>query len=208
MASIVPMSRAGRSMLLLATLATGACALPHDHDQLPPWRPQEVGAPDDPQPMGRQVVVEAMAIPAAWLTRDGDGGVPNVDAEGGAGYGLRCALGSKAQSVGLLYQGFVSDGDVVDAQLLGFDLDVRAALEETGDAFFLRAGAGIGAAWLEDPVDGSHDTEATAQLRLGFDFEPTSHFLIGASFGGLVIGHAGDLKAYGTFLAFEASWIF
>lgn len=205
---MAPMSRAGRPMLLLATLATAACALPRDHGQLPPWRPQEVGQQDAPQPMGRQCVVEAMAIPAAWLTRDGDGGVRDVDAEGGAGYGVRCALGSKAQSAGLLYQGFDSDGSVVDAQLLGFDLDVRAALEEGGEAFFLRAAAGIGAAWLEDPVDGSRDAEATVQLRLGFDFEPTSRFLIGASFGGLLIGHAGDMTAYGTFLAFEASLIF
>ena len=202
------MSCAGRPMLLLATLATAACALPPTHGPVPPWRPQEVGPPGGPQPMGRQCVVEAMAIPAAWLTRDGDGGVRDVDAEGGAGYGLRCALGSKTQSGGLLYQGFVSDGDVVDAQLLGFDFDVRTQLEEGGDAFFLRAAAGIGAAWLEDPVDGSRDAEATAQLRFGFDFEPTSNFLIGASFGGLVIGHAGDLTAYGTFLAFEASFIF
>ena len=202
-----PMSRAHWPLLLLATLAT-ACALPKHHGQLPPWRPQEVGQATGPQTMGRQYVVEAMAIPAAWLTRDGDGGVRDVDAEGGAGYGLRCALGSKLQSAGLLYQGFVSDGSVVDAQLLGFDLDVRTSLEESGDAFFLRAAAGIGAAWLEDPIDGSRDAEATAQLRLGFDFEPTPRFLIGASFGGLLIGHAGDLEAYGTFLAFEASLIF
>jgi len=206
---MAPMSRACRSTLLLATLATAACALPRDSGHLPSWRPQEVGQPAPAEPWGRQFVVQAMAIPAAWLTRDGDGGVRDVDAEDGAGYGLRCAVGTKAKSVGLLYQGFHSDGDVVDAQLVGFDLDVRAQLEEEGgDAFFVRAGGGIGAAWIDDPVDGSRDVEATVQLRLGFDFEPTPCFLLGASFGGLMIGHAGDMTAYGTFMAFEASFIF
>ncbi|HEX6811360.1 MAG TPA: hypothetical protein VF384_07045 [Planctomycetota bacterium] len=160
------------------------------------------------QPMGQQFVFEAMAMPAAWLTRDGDSGVRDVEADDGYGYGVRCAIGSKTQSAGLLYQGFETDGNVIDSQLLGFDFDVRTTIEDGGDAFFLRAGAGVGAAWVEDPIDGSRDTEATVQLRFGFDYEPIPTFLIGASIGGLMIGHAGDLVAYGTFLAFEATLVF
>lgn len=154
-----------------------------------------------------------MVLPAVWLERDEDQATgPGADPDEltGVGFGLRGAFGNDDQSIGLLYQGFAVDNtrDELDVNAFYFDFDVRSPVDFDTDWIFLRAGAGIGTVWL----DGSYAREATlegaAQLRFGFDCQPNPRFALGASFGGFVFGHLGDIEAYGTFLQLEATLTF
>lgn len=197
---------AGRSLLLAALAA--ACGVPQDPPPAAPPRPldqepHEYGV----APWGERLLIEPMVMPAVWLTRDVDDGTGNDDLQDGSGYGLRVAVGRRDQSIGLLYQGFHTDGDGFDAQTVGIDFDVRAPLDD-GTPVFLRAGACIGVAGLEARGDDSLGNETAAQLRLGFDFLATEHLMFGASIGGIVFGHFGETEAYGTFLTFGATLVF
>lgn len=200
---------AARSASLLASLAAAACAAP----QSPPRTPRSLPPTYDRHEVGRgawgdRVLVEAMAIPGAWLTRDLDGTRENGDAEDAAGQGLRLSIGNRDQSIGVLWQGLHTDDDTFDVHTLGLDVDVRMPLEDGTEWFFVRAGAGIGAAWLDALADDTLGSTAAAQLRLGLDFQPTPHFMLGASFGGIVFGHPGETDAFGTFVTLGAALVF
>lgn len=201
---------------VLVALAAAACAVPQDPPRSAPRREpryepmvRPVDAPAGT--WGDRVLVEAAAIPAAWLTRDLDGVSSNPDAEDAAGYAVRVAVGNSDQSVGLLAQGFHGDDDEVDGGLdvgtLGLDTDVRTPLDREGPGwFFLRAGGGIGGAFVDN--DDDPGTQLEAQLRLGLDFQPVPSFLLSASFGGIVIGHPGETEAYGTFVMLGGGLVF
>jgi hypothetical protein len=162
----------------------------------------------EPGAWGERVMLEANAIPAAWLTRDLDGTAVEPDAEDAYGYGLRFGIGNRDQSIGVLAQGFHTDADVFDAATLGLDTDVRTRLDKNGlEWFFLRVGATLGGAWL-DPVDDKSDMQLAAQLRLGIDVQPTERFLLHVGFGGLVFGHPGETEVYGTFVTVGGGLVF
>lgn len=156
---------------------------------------------------GERLLLEAAVIPGAWLTRDLDG-ASNPDSEDATGFAARVATGNAEQSFGVLYQRFEADDGALDLDTLSLDFDVRTSLAEEGPSlFFLRAGASIGGAWLDLPVRDA-DTELNAQLRIGVDFQPTRWLQLGASFGGIVIGHPGGTQAYGTFLTAGFALVF
>lgn len=188
-----------RRLGLLAAFAAASCA-----SQLP--SPRDAGGGQ----WGDRVLLEAGAIPAAWLQRDADGGAPDPAEQDGPGYAVRGAVGNADQSVGLLGQAFLTRGGgrSFDAHVLSLDCDVRTPLDRTSDRFFLRAGASLGIAWLDAEDDASLDSEAAAQLRLGIDFEPARAFQLGASLGGIVIGHPNETEAYGTFVTLHATLTF
>ena len=186
-----------RSLLVLLPLA--ACATPVD-----PVAP----VARDPGTWGQRVLLEANAIPAAWLTRDLDGTSVEPEAEDAYGYGLRFGIGNADQSIGVLAQGFHTDAEVFDAATLGLDTDVRTPLDKEGPQwFFLRAGATLGSAWL-DPVDDDAGMQLAAQLRLGIDFQPAERFLLHVGFGGIVFGHPGETEVYGTFVTVGGGLVF
>lgn len=184
---------------LLAALAASACA-----SQLP--LPHDAGGGR----WGDRVLLEAGAIPAAWLQRDADGGAPDPEEQDGPGYALRAAVGNEDQSVGLLGQAFLTRGGgrEFDVHVLSLDCDVRTPLDRTSDRFFVRAGASFGVAWLDAADDAALGTEAAAQLRLGIDFEPVRTIQLGASLGGIVLGHPNETEAYGTFVTLHATLTF
>lgn len=190
------------ALVALAVLLGAACTVPAPTPRSPRATPQDRQWPGEPDhgEWGERLLVEAVAIPGAWLTRDLDGVADNPDAVDAAGYGVRAGIGNRDQSIGVLAQAFHGDADALDAATLCLDMDVRTALDRYGPrGFFARAGAGLGAGWLDVPGD-DPGGEATAQLRLGIDFQPTRLVLVSASFGGIVFGHPGETEAYGTFL--------
>ncbi|MCU0864424.1 MAG: hypothetical protein MUC36_11560 [Planctomycetes bacterium] len=206
MTSIEPRSGARRS-LLAGLLVLGACATPQDPLPPPRHRPPETRpASEDHGRYGQRFVVEANAIPGAWLTLDRDGGADAVDTGDGSGYGVRMAVGNLDQSIGLSWQGFATDG--LDANVLGLDVDVRRPIGDGLDLFYVRAGAGIGAAWLDALDDPALGNTGTAQLRLGLDFQPNERFLLSASFGGIAFGRPGETEAYGTFFQLGLGLVF
>jgi hypothetical protein len=206
MTSIDPRSGARRS-LLAGLLVLGACATPQDPLPPPRYRPPETRPPsEDHGRYGQRFVVEANAIPGAWLSLDRDGGADAVDTGDGSGYGVRMAVGNLDQSIGLSWQGFATDG--LDANVLGIDVDVRRPIGDGLDLFYVRAGAGIGAAWLDALDDPALGNTGTAQLRLGLDFQPSQRFLLSASFGGIAFGRPGETEAYGTFFQLGLGLIF
>ncbi len=184
--------------VLVSLLAFGGCASPSS--AVPVER--EAGR------WGDRVLLEATAIPAAWLTRDRDGTAVEPDAEDAYGYGLRFGLGNRDQSIGVLAQGFHTDTNAFDAATLGLDTDVRTPLDKEGPKwFFLRAGATLGSAWL-DPVADDASMQLAAQLRIGIDFQPVPQFLLHVGFGGLVFGHPGETEVYGTFVTVGGGLVF
>jgi hypothetical protein len=188
-------------------LALGACATPQDplpvtRHRAPVQRPPD----DDHGRYGQRFLVEASAIPGAWLTLDRDGGADALDTGDGSGYGVRMAVGNRDQSVGLAWQGFATDG--LDANVLGLDVDVRRPIGDGLDLFYVRAGAGIGAAWLDAVDDPTVGNTGTAQLRLGIDFQPNERFLLSASIGGIAFGRPGETEAYGTFFQLGLGLVF
>ena len=197
-----------RSLLAL-TLVAAACAAPRGPRSMLP--PQEPGH-EPPTPAGGEwgsrFVVEATAIPAVWLISDADGVAPGADEINGYGYGLRAAFRSHDQSIGFLYQGFDSDDGGLDVKTLALDFDVRTLLDDGTGILFLRAGAGIGGAWLDNVGGADLGTELATQLRVGIDIQPNARFAIGASLGGILFGHPGETEAYGTFLSLGVSLIF
>lgn len=193
--------------LLAGLVLLGACASTQDRPPPPRPRPPETRRFDEPRGRyGDRFVLEASAIPGAWLSLDRDGGADAIDTGDGTGYGLRAALGNRDQSVGLAWQGFASDG--LDAQALGLDVDVRRRLEDGLEWFHVRAGGGFGAAWLDASADPTVGNTGTAQLRIGLDFQPHERFLLSASFGGIAFGRPGETEAYGTFFTLGAGIVF
>jgi hypothetical protein len=155
-----------------------------------------------------RLIVEGQAIPAMWLTRDADGGAPsNRDIEG-SGYGVRAAAGGDETSVGFLFQQFFTSRDEFDAQIFSVDFDAHTPLEAEHRWFWLRAGGSVGCTWADEPGDDEIDGDLAFQLRLGVDFQPSDAFSIGASFGGIVVGHPGETEAYGSMVMIGAALIF
>src|SRR5687767_7504468 len=144
-----------RRAAVVVTLSAVACTVPQEPPRSAPRREPRyepmVRAADAPAgTWGDRMLVEAAAIPAAWLTRDLDGVSSNPDAEDAAGYAVRVAVGNRDQSIGVLAQGFHGDDDGLDAGTVGLDTDVRTPLDRDGPGwFFLRAGAGVGGAFLD-----------------------------------------------------------
>ncbi len=203
---------ARRSPLLLL-VALAACAAPQDPPRGAPRRAprfepivRPVDAPAGT--WGERWLVEAHAIPAAWLTRDVDGTDTDPDAEDAAGWAVRAAAGNRDQSVGVLFQDFRGDAAALDVAAVSLDTDVRACIDRDGTGmFFARAAAGVGAAWLDVPAD-DPGGQLQAQLRLGLEFQPSEHLILGASFGGLIVGHPGETEAYGTFVTVGGAVVF
>lgn len=199
--------RGVRHRIVTGLLVLGACATPQD--PLPPTRyrpPEQRPQPDDHGRFGQRFVVEANAIPGAWLSLDRDGGADALDTGDGSGYGVRMAVGNVDQSIGLAWQGFATDG--LDAHVLGLDVDVRRPIGDGLDLLFVRAGAGFGVAWLDAIDDPALGNTGTAQLRLGLDFQPNERFLLSASFGGIAFGRPGETEAYGTFFQLGLGLVF
>lgn len=171
----------------------------------PPPRPQIGSEPRGE--WGERLLVEANAIPGAWIQRDTDGGAPKPERQQASGFGARFAIGNRTQSVGVMAQVFGGD-DAFDAVVVGFDSDVRARLDRDWPHWlFLRAGASLGGG-LYDIGDGSSDTQMMAQLRIGPEFQITDRWALQASFGGIVFGHPGETEAYGTFVTIGGSLTF
>lgn len=194
-------TRAAATVLTSVAAVAAACAAPQGRNQLP-RQEREHGR------WGERVLVEAHALPGIWLTRDLDGVARNGDSEDAAGYAVRAAIGNRDQSIGLQYQGMHADGGDLDAHTLGLDVDVRTLLDDGTGLFFVRAGGGFGAAWLDADDDATLGSTAQAQLRLGLDLQATPMFAIGAAFGGIVFGHPGETDAYGTFVTLGATFVF
>lgn len=198
-----------RWLLLSFAALVAACAAPQEPlrrttRQAEPYERGEAGRGT----WGDRILVEPMVIPAAWLQRDRDGGATAIDAGNGFGYGLRGAVGNRDQSIGLLYQGLHTDEDEMDVHALGLDVDVRRALDDGTDLFFVKAGVALGGCWLDVVADDTLSSAAMAQLRLGIEFQPTSRFALDANLGGVVFGHPGETEVYGTFLTIGAVLVF
>ena len=148
---------------------------------------------------GERFLVEAQAIPAAWLQRDADGGATKPERDEAGGCGVRASIGNQDQSVGLLAQVFHGrSGSELEAGALGLDFDVRNRLDrDWPDWLFVRGGAVVGLGWL-DLGSSAGGTEATGQLRLGVDFQLTRSLLLQCSFSGIVFGTPGETELYGT----------
>ncbi len=199
-----------RACLFVSLLGSACTVAAPRHLTLAAPAPQEAQPPAEAgsDKWGERLLLEAAVIPGAWLTRDLDGGLSNPDAEDAAGFAARVATGNAEQSFGVLYQRFEADGGALDLDTLSLDFDVRTSLAEEGPSlFFLRAGASVGGAWLDLPVR-DPGTELNAQLRIGVDFQPTRWLQVGASFGGIIVGHPGDTQAYGTFLTAGLALVF
>jgi len=182
------------------------CACTTVQEPAPRYRPPEVRHPnDDHGRFGDRFVIEANAIPGAWLNLDRDGG-DAIDTGDGSGYGVRMATGNIDQSIGLSWQGFSTDR--LDANVLGLDVDVRRPIGDGLDLLYVRAGAGIGGAWLDAIDDPALGSTAAAQLRLGLDFQPHERFLLSVSFGGIAFGRPGETEAYGTFFVLGGGLVF
>lgn len=155
---------------------------------------------------GERVVVEASAIPAAWLRLDSDDNTPGAPDPGeadGFGFGGRVAVGNKDQSIGALYQGLELSGDFGDvtSHALFADFDVRVPLRDAGGVFSLLVGAGLGAARFDSGLAGAGpDTEGAAQLRFVLECNALKNLSFDLGAGGVVYGHPGETEAYGTFV--------
>jgi hypothetical protein len=198
-----------RSCSLVLAVVGAACTVPPSpSSQLLPSEPQNTAPRGGRNEFGNRVLIEGMAIPGVWLTRDGDGGFGSNEHVDGAGYGVRAAAGNHERSVGLLFQQLFTSGDELDAQILSIDVDARTPMEARHRWFWLRAGGSVGCAWMDAAGDEELDRDATFQLRIGVDFQPSDRFLINASFGGIVIGHPGETEAYGSLVTIGAALIF
>lgn len=202
--------------MLLPILALAACSLPSRRAAAPAAAPPASTA--EPRTgsgeWGDRVLFDAVWTPAVWL--ESDSGDENavfraIGSADGSGYGLRAAVGNREQSIGLLYHGLdleADDGDLLVHQAL-LDFDVRLALAEGGGSFHVLAGAGIGGVWLDlDRGREKPSVEGASQLRLGLGFAPSRWFAAHAGLGGLLYGHPGDTKAYGSFLMIGATLTF
>jgi hypothetical protein len=192
---------------IASLLALGACTTLQGPPSAPRFRPPEVKPPDDDHGnYGDRFVIEANAIPGAWLSLDRDDGGDAIDTGDGSGYGVRMAAGNVDQSIGLSWQGFATDR--LDANVLGLDVDVRRPIGDGLDLFYVRAGAGFGAAWLDAIDDPALGSTGSAQLRLGLDFQPNERFLLSVAFGGIAFGRPGETEAYGTFFVLGGGLVF
>jgi hypothetical protein len=196
-----PRARTAAVTTLAVACSVAACAMPQGSSRLPRSE-QEHGR------WGERVLLEGHALPGVWLTRDLDGVARNAESEDGAGYAVRGAIGNRDQSIGMQYQGMRVDGGALDAHTLGLDVDVRTPLEDGTGVFFVRAGGGFGAGWLDARDDDELGSTGQAQLRLGLDLQPTPAFALGVAFGGIVFGHPGETDAYGTFVTVGATFVF
>jgi hypothetical protein len=192
---------------IASLLALCACTTPQEPPSAPRYRPPEVRpANDDHGRFGQRFLIEANAIPGAWLSLDRDGGGDAVDTGDGSGYGVRMATGNSDQSIGLSWQGFTTDR--LCANVLGLDVDVRRPIGDGLDGFYVRAGAGFGGAWLDAIDDPALGSTGSAQLRLGLDFQPHERFLLSVAVGGIAFGRPGETEAYGTFFVLGGGLVF
>lgn len=203
------MPSAVRFLLVLGVAAVGvACTTSRAVPRPAPLQRTDFAQEEAPRdPWGKRLLVEAMVIPAAWLERDYDRVAPAGEAPDGWGYGLRAAVANQDQSIGMLYQGFHTDDDTLDVQTVGLDFDTRMPFED-GTPLFLRAGGGIGLAWLDTADDESLGTELALQGRIGIDFEPANGVVLGTSLGGILFGHPGETEAYGVFVTIGVTLVF
>ena len=192
--------------LLLASLPCACTIGPPPQHVLP-----EATSPQDPASgpgqWGERVLFEATAAPVALLTRDFDGLPDNSRSEDATGWGVRAGIGDLERSAGVLFQSFRSDGDLLDADVVSLDFDVRTSLESEVPMLFMRAGASVGVAFL-DTVGIESDSELATQLRLGIDFQPSPRFLLDMSIGGIVFGTPGETEGYGSFLSVGGALVF
>lgn len=155
---------------------------------------------------GERFILDAAFFPVVWLQPDQDDPLtPNVKANdlAGPGAGLRAAIGNKDQSIGMLYMGSSPEDDAeqgADLNMLFFDFDVTMPIEGI-PSLGLRAAAGVGAAWLEfDAVRFDDVTTGAANLRVDFEFRPSSTLGMLLGFGGFYLGYPGETEGYGTFV--------
>ena len=129
--------KARQTALALPTLLV-ACAT-----SVPAPLPPQIGSEPRGE-WGERLLVEANAIPGAWIQRDTDGGAPKPERDEARGFGARMGIGNRTQSVGVMAQVYSGD-DGFDAVVFGFDSDVRARLDRDWPRWlFLRAGASLG----------------------------------------------------------------
>jgi hypothetical protein len=193
---------------LLGLSAAAACTVAPPRDVLfAATAPQEPADTTGEGHWGERTIVEASVIPIAELTRDFDGLHDDARSEDATGWGVRAAVGDHERSAGVLFQSLRSDDGLLDADVVSFDFDVRTSLESEAPMLWLRAGAGVGFAWLDTRALES-TSELSTQLRVGLDFEPSPHFVIGASLGGILFGSPGDTEAYGTFFSAGVALVF
>lgn len=194
-------STVGRGTFLLAGVLATACAFPPDRSS----------HQYDREPWGERVLVEPIVLPAVWLERDDDRTLTaDRDTFEGFGYGLRAALGDRLRSLGVSYQGIDTDTARNDLRMHAFyfDGDVRVPMRDVPEAFWFRAGVGLGGGWIDASDDPDLRAEGAAQIRFGIDFQPNDRFTLTAGAGGVVFGHPGDTEAYGTFLTLGATLFF
>jgi hypothetical protein len=192
---------------LFVSLLGSACTVAPPRDLTFAAAAPQDRAPTDAGRWGERVVVDGIAIPVAQLTLDFDGLADNSRSEDGSGYGARVGIGDAERSAGVMFQALRSDDDLLDANVVLFDFDVRASLESEVPMFFARAGAGIGIGWLDTTGDDAGGRLAS-QLRLGLDFQPVPWFAVNTSICGILFGSPGETEAYGTFLSVGAVLVF
>ena len=156
---------------------------------------------------GERFTAEVFWLPAVWLEVDEKNRLaPNADADVaiGSGVGMRAAVGNKDQSIGLLYMGTFHDENTTGASVrtdsiyLDFDVAMPAVPDTT--AVLVRAGAGVGVAFIS--FDRGFDDASTLafNLRLGLDYQPSPRVSFGVGLGGFLWGNPGDTVAFGSFV--------
>ena len=199
------MPLAHRAALLASLLSACSVAPPPRHVQVGATAPQEPAT--GPGRWGDRVLFEGIAAPIARLTRDFDGVPDNSRSEDATGWGVRAGIGDRERSAGVLFQSFHSDGDLLDADVVSLDFDVRTSLEAEVPMLFLRASGAFGFALL-DGLAIESDSELATQLRIGLDFQPSERFLLDMSIGGIVFGTPGETEGYGTFFSVGGALVF
>ena len=192
---------------LLALLA--ACAVPREPvaaaRDAPPSLQEEHHS--EHGTFGERFTADVFWLPAVWLEVDEKNKLAQntaADVAIGSGVGMRAAVGNKDQSIGLYYMGTFHDENTADASVrtdsiyLDFDA-VTPALPDT-NALLVRAGAGVGVAFVS--FDRAFDNASTLafNLRLGLDYQPSPRVALGVGLGGFLWGTPGDTVAFGSFV--------
>jgi hypothetical protein len=156
---------------------------------------------------GERFTAEVFWLPAVWLEVDEKNRLaPNAAADVaiGSGVGMRAAIGNKDQSIGLLYMGTFHDENTTGANVrtdsIYLDFDVAMPAVPDTNAVLVRAGAGVGVAFVE--FNQSFDDASTLafNLRLGLDYQPSPRVSLGVGLGGFIWGNPGDTVAFGSFV--------
>jgi hypothetical protein len=195
--------KASPLLLLLA-----ACAVPREPGGAPPSsampsfqepRPSEHGT------FGERFTAEVFWLPAVWLEVDQKNQLSTKpDVAVGSGVGMRAAVGNKDQSIGLLYMGSFHDENTTNASVrtdsVYLDFDVAMPAVPDTNTVLVRAGAGVGVAFIGFERGFDDASTLAFNLRLALDYRPSPRVAFGVGLGGFYWGTPGDTVAFGTFV--------